>query len=291
MDYYTNCNETNGTILVVRIKIKKLMTENLKDVLELGAAPRVAFVGSGGKTTSLFCVARDYDSPVIATSTSHLEYYQTKFADRHFYWEDFQVGHIHLPEPFPGIALISGPRNSRAVEGLASDHLDKILYLADRFGIPLLIEADGSRRHPVKAPANHEPPIPEFVDTVVVVVGLSALGQPCNSKWVHRPEVYAHLSGLQIGNEITLEAMERVLCHPLGGLKNIPRHARRIALINQADTPDLVEKAVQLADGLSTSYHSMVIASLKQNTYVHQMGFSSYPASFQANGTLPARSL
>ncbi len=38
--------------------------------------------------------------------------------------------------------------------------------------VPLLIKADGARQKPLKAPAEHEPPIPDFVETVVVVAGL-----------------------------------------------------------------------------------------------------------------------
>ncbi len=237
--------------------------ENLKDLLALGETPRIAFVGSGGKTTALFKIATEYDSPVVVTATSHLEYYQTKHADQHFYWDDFQVGYIHLPEPIPGITLISGPKNSRSVEGLGIEPLHKIVSLTDRFSTPLLIESDGSRRHPLKAPAEHEPPIPDFVDTVVVTAGLSALGQPCTSKWVHRPEIYSNLSGLQYGDLISLEAIKNVLGHPYGGLKNIPANARKIALLNQADTPELFEKAEILANALLPKFDCIVVASLK----------------------------
>jgi len=112
------------------------------------------------------------------------------------------------------------------------------LSLTEKTPAPLLFEADGSRRHPLKAPASYEPPIPDFVDTVVVVAaGLSALGKPLTTKQVHRSEIYSCLSGLQEGDKISIEALTRVLCHPFGGLKNIPPHACRVALLNQVDTP------------------------------------------------------
>lgn len=96
---------------------------------------------------------------------------------------------FEIPVEYSGVTLFSGPQSNRSVAGLETVTLHQVLSLADEYNAPLLIEADGSRRHPVKAPAEHEPPIPDFVDTVVVTVGLSALGQPCTTDWVHRPEI------------------------------------------------------------------------------------------------------
>jgi molybdenum cofactor cytidylyltransferase len=234
---------------------------NLKTALGLGEIPRVAFVGSGGKSTALFQLAREYASPVIITASSHLEFCQTKWGDQHFYYNEVKERFEQLR--LSGITLFSGSKNSRSVRGLEPDSLQKILSYADAKQIPLLIESDGSRRHPMKAPASHEPPIPGFVDTVVVTVGISALGKPFSAAHVHRPEIYKKLSGLQEGDEISIEAVRRVLCHPAGGLKNIPATARRVVLINQADTPGLQTKARELAKSLFSVYHIVVLASLK----------------------------
>jgi molybdenum cofactor cytidylyltransferase len=242
-----------------------VMIPSLRNAFGLSNVPRVAFVGSGGKSTALFHLAREYPTPVIVTATSHLEIFQAKQADHHFYFDDLLGWDGKLPLDFSGVTLFSGPKTNRSVAGLEAASLRQVLSLADKYNAPLLIEADGSRRHPVKAPAEHEPPIPEFVDTVVVLAGLSALGQPCTTEWVHRPEIYANLSGLQLGDKISLEAMQRVLCHSSGGLKNIPSHARRIVLLNQTDTPQLRELANELAEKIIPTYHAVIIASLKNN--------------------------
>ncbi len=242
-----------------------VMIPSFRMALGLSAAPRVAFVGSGGKSTALFYLAREYPPPVIVTATSHLEIFQAKQADHHFHYDNSLGWDGKLPLDISGLTLFSGPKNNRSVAGLEVGPLHQVLSLADKYNAPLLIEADGSRRHPVKAPAEYEPPIPDFVDTVVVTVGLSALGQPCTTEWVHRPEIYADLAGLQIGDEIKLKAMERVLRHPSGGLKNIPPRARRVALLNQVDTAQLHDQTTELAERLLPTYHAIIIASLKNN--------------------------
>jgi molybdenum cofactor cytidylyltransferase len=131
--------------------------------------------------------------------------------------------------------------------------------------LPLLIEADGSRQRPLKAPADSEPVIPEFIETVVVVAGLTGLGKPLTEEFVHRPEIFARLGGLKMRQTITPEALSRVLVHPSGGLKDIPLQARRIVLLNQADTPKLQAQGKTLAEKLLPAYHSVIIASLKQS--------------------------
>lgn len=239
---------------------------NLKTALGLRATSRVAFVGAGGKTTAIFRIAREFTSPVIVTATSHLELFQTKWADHHFLIDGSSDTPNDPNHEITGVTLFTGPKSERSVSGLEDDPLRNICSLADKKCIPLLIEADGSRRHPLKAPAVHEPPIPNFVDTVVVVAGLSALGKPCSSEWIHRPEIYTQLSGLQQGEPISLESITTVLKHPLGGLKNIPPGTRKIVLLNQADTPELCIKASIMEADLRQSFDCVIITALHHKT-------------------------
>ncbi len=95
--------------------------------------------------------------------------------------------------------------------------------------IPLLIEADGARQNSLKAPTEDEPPIPDFVDRVVVMAGLSVLEQPLSQETVYNPEIFSKLSCPPVGQVITPEAIIRLLCHPQGGQKNIPPAASRSA--------------------------------------------------------------
>ncbi len=140
--------------------------------------------------------------------------------------------------------------------------MDGLLACAEAARIPLLIEADGSRQRPLKAPAAYEPVIPAWVDTVVVLAGLSGLGKPLTAEWVHRPERFSELAGLPAGQNIPAEALVRVLSHPSGGLQGLPPGARRIILLNQADTPELQAAAQKLASELLTAYQAVLIASL-----------------------------
>ncbi len=128
----------------------------------------------------------------------------------------------------------------------------------------MLIEADGARQKPIKAWADHEPPIPAFVDQVVQVVGLDALGKLLSEEVVHRAELFSKLNGLKIGEPITSQTIMGTLTHLEGGLKNMPPKARRVVLLNQAETPELQAVARGMVSRLLNVYDSVVIASLQQ---------------------------
>jgi molybdenum cofactor cytidylyltransferase len=237
---------------------------NLTTALRIGSTPRLALVGGGGKTTTMFALARAATAPVIVASTAHMAIEQLTLADQHFFVSAPADLAACEPQLSAGITFFTGSENtSGKTIGLTPETARAVCDLADRHHVPLFIEADGSKCLPLKAPAEHEPPIPDSVDTVIYVVGLSGLGQPLDAEHVHRSERFASLSGLAIGDAITPEAIAKVLRDPLGGLKNVPPTARRIALLNQADTPDLQAQAQVIARQLLPAYHAVGITALK----------------------------
>lgn len=235
----------------------------LVDALRIADLPRLSFVGAGGKTTAMFRLARQLPAPVLVTATTHLATWQIELADDHIYVQN-HLDQLQKDGLMTGdVRLVTGNQvETDRVAGLEPDELAEVFYFAEESNIPLLIEADGSRQMPLKAPAQHEPPIPWFSDTVVVVAGLSAVGRSLTGARVHRPLRFAQISGLSSGDEITIEAISKVLNSPVGGLKNIPSKARRVALLNQADTPALQAGAHALARRLLANFHSILIASL-----------------------------
>jgi molybdenum cofactor cytidylyltransferase len=235
-----------------------------KQALRISDHACLALVGAGGKTTALFQLARELNPPVIVTATTHLHVDQIPMADSHWLAERPE-DLVDLEKNLDGVLLVTGPVDGDRTAGLDKNTLSGLRTICARHSLPLLIEADGSRQRPLKAPALHEPPIPEFVETVVVVAGLAGLGRPLRGEFVHRPEIFSELSGLAQGETITPEVLQRVLIHPAGGLKNIPRMARRFVLLNQADTAQLQAQAKSLVESLLGTYQSVIIASLAQS--------------------------
>ena len=233
-----------------------------------GEPPSLAFVGSGGKTTAIFCLARqlliqDYPAVFVSTTT-HFAAEELLLADRVFFIHSSSDWTILESTSPSGIILVSNiiGRDNRA-GALQQNEILFLNRLATGWRLPLLIEADGSRRLPLKAPAVHEPVIPSFVNGVIVVAGLSGLNHPLDDHIVHRVERFADLSGLNIGDRITPDSLARVLVHPQGGLRQIPEQASRILLLNQADTNQVMESAYQIADRVQPVYSRVILANLR----------------------------
>ncbi|MCD4673923.1 MAG: putative selenium-dependent hydroxylase accessory protein YqeC [Anaerolineaceae bacterium] len=238
----------------------------LVDAIRLKKNTLLAFVGGGGKTTAMFQLARQFESPVIVTTTTHLAVEQSALADIHFALEE--------DAPFPDLVsaimenhviLITGlPHPDGRLGSVPPDILIQLKAFVDQKKIPLLIEADGSRMLPIKAPAEKEPVIPGWVNAVVVVVGFSCLGALASDQTIHRFQNFSKITDIKMGNPITTSHIEKMFLHPDGGFKGIPETARRIVLLNQVDDDGTAKEAIILARSLVVGgYDAALVASLK----------------------------
>jgi molybdenum cofactor cytidylyltransferase len=235
---------------------------NLSQALRLPRSVRLALVGAGGKTTALFQLAGQL-APAVVTTSTHLGAWQAVQADRHLVLSPGDPVQSLAEQISSGITLVSGPAEGERCTAPSPAQQQALAELCTAQVLPLLVEADGARGWPLKAPAEYEPVIPDFIDQVVVVAGLSGLGQPLQEGIVHRPEVFACLAGIKPGASVTPEALARLLAHPAGGLKNIPPGARRSVLLNQADTPKLLALGGSLAERLLPAFEAVVVGSLE----------------------------
>jgi probable selenium-dependent hydroxylase accessory protein YqeC len=119
----------------------------------------------------------------------------------------------------------SGLISKNRVGGVDPSAISNLVSLAD----VVLVEADGSRRRPIKGTAEHEPALPDSATLVVAVGNIGAFGMPVDEEHVHRPELFSKLTGIGPGQSITAEAFARALAE--GSLASIPDGARPAALI------------------------------------------------------------
>jgi molybdenum cofactor cytidylyltransferase len=190
--------------------------------------------------------------------------WQVPLADEHLILAPGEDLLEKIPSNFKKIVITGLAGSDDRLAALTTPQLETLRDYCQKKGAPLLIEADGARQKAIKAPAEHEPAIPAWVDQVIVVAGLSALGKPLDGENVHRPERFAALSGLALGDEITVEALVHVLGSANGGLKNIPENAQRTLFLNQADTPLLQSQAGRIASAFEGEYPRVMIGSLQK---------------------------
>jgi molybdenum cofactor cytidylyltransferase len=212
----------------------------------------VALVGGGGKTTLMFRLAGELarsGARVVTTMTTRIFIGQMALAPAHLIWQDETslAGRLHeLLDRF-GHVLLAGSVSVEQdkVSGLPPAQVDRIA--GDPAVDCVIVEADGSRRLPFKAPADHEPVIPADTTIVVPVVGMEVLGRPLTAENVHRPQRVAALAGANQGDPVTAELIAAVLAHPLGGAKGAPPGARLVPFLNK------VEGETALAEARATA--------------------------------------
>jgi probable selenium-dependent hydroxylase accessory protein YqeC len=197
----------------------------------------ISFVGAGGKTTALFSLAselREQGKAVLVTTTTAIFVPGREPAD------DLVV----QPElsdrnqmPFMGKPAVTVWGSVETKEGKlmgVSREALSVVVNSGWFDV-ILIEADGSRQKPVKAPAIHEPVIPDETNIVVGVVGLSAVGKPADLEYIHRLPLFCGITGAEPGRQIMPDYLAALIMHPQGLFKGTQGMTEKILLLNQAD--------------------------------------------------------
>jgi molybdenum cofactor cytidylyltransferase len=248
----------------------------LSRALRVNPGEVIALVGAGGKTTAMFLLANELAPRmrVLTTTTTRIFAAQTKHSPAHVTFDPKrQTAHDILSRLDRAIAahgqvLLTGPREpeSDKVFGLSPDVIDALAG-SGHFDV-IINEADGSRGRPLKAPAAHEPIIPGCTTLVIPIAGLDALARPLGDDTVHRAELISRLTGIAAGQPVTADAAAAVLCHPEGGLKNVPAQARVVPLLNKVDEKagkDSLKVARGIADKLLSCerVHSVVIGAVR----------------------------
>jgi probable selenium-dependent hydroxylase accessory protein YqeC len=199
----------------------------------------VAFVGAGGKTTALFRMGRELRAlgrDPLLTATTHLAFPQD-FDGTVVFRPGMEVpaGEADLPRPTGDpTLLVSREAPGGKVQGVHPAWIPRLARVWDG----VLVEADGSRRLPLKAPGDHEPALPEGPCLVVGILGLGGLGRPLGEATVHRPERFAQVTGCAPGAPVEWAHLEALVRHPAGLFKCA--RGPRVLLLNQADRVDAI---------------------------------------------------
>jgi molybdenum cofactor cytidylyltransferase len=216
---------------------------SLVEALGLARGPElVAIVGGGGKSSLLFALARSLPGRVVMTTTTRIFAAQMSRAAEFCTLADENWGE-RLEAFDSNLLVVGGVEGERAV-GVPPELPAEMLA---RPGVDwVVVEADGSRMLPVKAPAAHEPVIPDQTSLLVPVVGIDALSGPI-CEVAHRPERVSTITGLAPEETLTPEALAALLTSSQGGLKDAPQAARVAVLINKVESPSQLEAARRVA--------------------------------------------
>ncbi|MCD4687102.1 MAG: putative selenium-dependent hydroxylase accessory protein YqeC [Anaerolineae bacterium] len=212
----------------------------LCDALRVQRGDVVSFIGAGGKTSALLRLADELRGDgwrVLVTTTTRLATHEIKRVPcARQIKAQTQAAEIRAWLDEYGCVFLYS-RHDKAQRKIIGLHPEQIAGLMDSVNSDvLLIEADGARRLPLKAPYDHEPVIPPDVSLVVPVAGLDALGQPLDDAHVYNAARIQARYGFPDGGTIIPPWMAVTLRDPELGLRGVPDKARVVILLNKLGT-------------------------------------------------------
>jgi len=240
-------------------------------------APHViTLIGGGGKTSLMFLWARclqEQGLSVVTTTTTKLcdetrpgfSFVQPESLDsaRTLLINSQRTSEILvlIGESLPAVGKLSG---------IPADWIDELSreYPSTIF----LVEGDGSAGRSLKGHLPYEPVIPACTSLLVPVVGLDILGKPLHPENVHRPEIFAEITGVKPGDSIDKAAVISILLQEKGYLRQAPKSATVLPFFNKAETLPLWKAGRTLAQHLLAAEHpqiqSVLVGSVQHNCFV-----------------------
>ena len=221
--------------------------ENAPSVLHALGARRgiVCLVGAGGKKTSLYRIAREHPGRVAISTTVHIPPFDTSVVD--------------------GVRVVAfaGPIDkTERHRGLRPQEIEEV-YAGGRFDV-CLVKADGARSRLIKAPAAHEPVLPNGTGTLLAFASIRAAGKPLDAEIAHRPDRIAELLWIEPGVVLSAAHIGELLARAYGSIR-ANDHQRSIAVINMVDDANLLKQARAAARSVfehTAGFESVVLASM-----------------------------
>jgi probable selenium-dependent hydroxylase accessory protein YqeC len=223
--------------------INKLL--NVQECIAQNKTLTISIVGAGGKTHLSFWLAKFFKQlglSVCLTTTTKMYYPEEASIDHIVKLSDLNNKAMsdNLTKKTSNITFLyqetlpSKTINEvDKVKGLQQETLKTIIENV-LFDV-VIVEADGSKHHPIKAPARHEPCIAKESQIVIAVTGAEAIFSKANSDNIQRWAEFSKLTHCLQQMEIDQTILKRLLSSPQGMFKGAPEQATKIWVINKYD--------------------------------------------------------
>lgn len=213
--------------------------------------PIVSVIGAGGKTTTIHRLAEEYVQervPVAVMTTTHMMRENHPWVCMVEDESEQERVRIQMQELLSTYDQLWIGSPARAGKMSQPPEWCRKEILARK--IPVLIEADGAKRLPLKVPAGHEPVILPQTTHVLAVYGMDSIGSTLE-ECCCRCELAKKLLGCNGQKRVTTEDIAFFAASDQGGKKGCPADARYVVVLNKADTEERRQQALEISRMLS----------------------------------------
>jgi len=215
-------------VVVASQPLSPIQLSDVAEAFQVGDHSHVALVGGGGKSTLMHAISGQVAGSVVLTCTTKMGTDQHMGRPVLVAPSDDAVVEAASTAGEP-VMVWSRAEGQKAI-GVDPARCDAWFERVDH----VILEADGSRRRPFKAPAGYEPIIPSTATLVVSVIGADALGRVIADQ-CHRPLRVAALAGCQANVRLEPWMAATVILHERGATKAAPAGAVLAVAINKVD--------------------------------------------------------
>ncbi|WP_434290266.1 selenium cofactor biosynthesis protein YqeC [Clostridium botulinum] len=238
----------------------------ISDILNLKKRSVISIVGAGGKTSLMLNLSeelRPYNKVLSTTTTKIYTPNKTSYdfmciGEKNCYIYD------HLRKN--GVYVYGKFINSdNKLIGFNKNFLDEKFKYFDYS----ILEADGSKKKPIKGWRDDEPVICKNTNKTIGVLDITCINKIINDFNVHRVSYFLKITNGKLGEKISIPMISSLVTHPLGLFKG--SLGERILFINKVENQHNIFLSYELIKHLLSISNpfidKIVIGSLKEKNY------------------------
>lgn len=215
-------------------KITELFNINKGDI--------VSIVGSGGKTTFLFQLAKGLRNEYKVLASTSTRILEPPTDDYDYLYTDIESYIINKNlSRKNSITVISKSINTETKKLIGIDDNDLDILIND-FDV-ILLEADGSRNLPLKGWKDHEPPVLNKTNKTIGVIPANLINKKASNTFIYGFDEFNILTGFR--EYISFEAIGKICSSNNGLFKN--SKGSLYLFLNKADTKEEIQISKELS--------------------------------------------
>ncbi|MGM8258392.1 selenium cofactor biosynthesis protein YqeC [Clostridium perfringens] len=232
----------------------------MSDLIDIKIGDIISVVGSGGKTTFIYNLAKEIkNKKILISSTTKMLYPEENQVDYFFCLAE--DNEISIKE---GRTFIGGEKVSK---NKISGDISLIKKYISRFDY-ILLECDGSKTKPLKGWNSTEPVILNETTKTIGIIPLHIVGEKITEKNIHRIEIFNNVFKTKIGDEITLNVIAEIITNPKGLFKDaVGEKILFLNRINNKKSKELVWKLLEILSRKNKNSLKIIGGDLKKNKY------------------------
>lgn len=215
------------------------------DIIKKTKAKCISIVGAGGKTSLMFYLGNvlKKDNKVLITTTTHIK------MPKDDEYDEFILDIDNIDTNLKNGLYIHATKTKN--DKLSSLDITKINNLKNYFDY-ILIEADGSKRKPLKAWRDNEPVIVKENDLTIGVIDITVLNKEISLENIHRLDLFLNLTNTNKGDKITTKEIIKIIYDKNSLFKN--SKDKKILFINKFEKEENKKEINKIYEKLEKNY-------------------------------------